>query len=46
MKETIEAIALITDTNRSPISIIANGKVRTLETAMKEAIGERLNIFS
>jgi hypothetical protein len=46
MKETIEVLAFVTDTNRSPIMMIENNKTRSLERTLKESIGKHLNILS
>lgn len=43
MKKTIKALAFISATNRSPIMMIEDGKIFSLERAMKEAIGDNLN---
>jgi hypothetical protein len=43
MKKIIKASAFIHATNRSPIMVIEDGKIRSLERVMKEAIDGNLN---
>lgn len=44
--ETLEVMAFIQDTNRCPIMVINGNKVLSLENAIKDELGQHLNIVS